>query len=129
ATAGTRLAARDALTPPASGDERAEVNGRGLAIQDAEIAGQVVESGHFFGVEHRRKGMEAPRVWVTDAREARLTGELGRDPLHDLARDTAVAEHPILRLAEHVDESGRNDQAGGVDPARRPRALSRTDRS
>ena len=46
-----------------------------------------------------------------------FAGNFGRDALVDFRRQARVDEDGQFRLAEHVDESGRDDFAGGVDGA------------
>ena len=63
---------------------------------------------------------------VVDRRDRRaFAGDLGGDALGDLAGHAVVDQHVELRLAEQVDETGRDDQAGwrrcACRPARRRR--------
>ena len=46
-----------------------------------------------------------------------FAGDLRGDALRQLADRLLVDEQVDLRLAEHVDEAGSDDQAGGVDGA------------
>ena len=46
-----------------------------------------------------------------------LAGDLGGDALGELAHRLLVNEQRELRLAQHVNEAGCNDQAGGVNGA------------
>ena len=102
-------------------------------VEHLQVAGEIVPGGHAFAIEHRREGMRSARAGMAHRGEAGLAGELGGDALHHLAGDAAVAQHPVLGLAEHVDEAGRDDQSGGVDArraaaapaARRPRRCDR----
>src|SRR5664280_2261955 len=48
-----------------------------------------------------------------------FAGDFRRDPLRDLRSRAPVDEGVVLGLAEEVDESGRDDETGGVDPATR----------
>ena len=46
-----------------------------------------------------------------------LAGDLGGDALGELAHRLLVNEQGELRLAQHVNEAGCNDQAGGINGA------------
>ena len=111
---GAVVAADHRIPHAASADERAQVDGGGALVEHREVARQVGPRRHAFLVEHRREGMELARAIVGGTAEARLAGELGRDALHDLAADAAVAQHPVFRLAEPVDEARRHHQAARV---------------
>ena len=46
-----------------------------------------------------------------------LAGDLGGDALGELAHRLLVNKQGELRLAQHVNEAGCNDQAGGINGA------------
>ncbi len=46
-----------------------------------------------------------------------LAGDLGRDALKDFRRQVRIHQDGKLRLAQHVDETGRHHEALGVDDA------------
>ncbi len=107
----------DRVAHAARADERTEVDGGRLAIEHAQVAGEVVPTRHLLPVEHRGERVEAPCIRMGCAAETGFAGQLGRDPLHDLARHPVVPEHPVLRLAEHVDEARSHDEPARVDAA------------
>ncbi len=51
--------------------------------------------------------------------------DLGGHALRELRDGLLVDEQVHLRLTEHIDEAGRDDEAGGVDGALRRGALGR----
>src|SRR5581483_2789785 len=54
-----------------------------------------------------------------------FAGDLGRNALRELAHGAVVNEQVGLRLAEHVNEARRDDEAARLDNARRGCALRR----
>ncbi len=64
---------------------------------------------------------------LSGAMDAAFAGDLGGDALIDLRRQVRVHQDGQFRLAQHVDESGRDHHAVRIDGALRGRAFQVAD--
>src|SRR5437899_5896907 len=108
-------------------DERRDVDRAAGAREVREVAIQIAPIFLHAVLLHPHGVVrdEEVREWCD---RAAFPGDLGRDALADLAEHPIVDQHEPLGLAEHVDESGSNHQAGHVDCVARLRAAEVSDR-
>ena len=97
-------------------DVGGEVNAHALLFEAGEVLAEGAPVGR--DVEVVVAGAVGGNGGVVDRRNGvAFAGDFGGDALEDLGGQARVDEDGELGLAEHVDESGRDDFAGGVDGA------------
>src|SRR4249919_1174260 len=125
---GTIVLSDDVVANAAGAHERADVDrGTRPHVEPPEIVaeGPPIDDD----TEVRRARGRLANHPVVHGRDRRaLAGDLGGHALEQLARRAAVDEDVELGLAEEIDESGRDDEAGCIDGRAGRRVLERANR-
>src|SRR4029079_5102229 len=107
-------------------DERGDIRSHALALKIFEILAERGPADRIFDVGLALD--DAPlHLRVPRAHGIAFAHPLQSHALHGFAKPGAVGDQAFLRLAQHVDEAGRDGLAGSIDHSRGTSRLVRPD--